>query len=299
MDFETWIFKGNQRISRILPSEIDKDFLKILFETLEEINKQALRLELERVENLQKTAAKPMSEEDFKKLREQIEGNYKVHVEIASQRDFISSESPSVFDDKNFPNNIIAIKFDNSFFYKAMFNKEPLSKFVVELDFRKPPLVDFNSNPSLPTGNNSVIRIFGEDATWVEGAYSRINELLNAKKTKRTWFHRSNIYDLFLWLLIIPIAFWNLYKLEVRLHPLTNQVSGVFIVFFYIYLFLIILNISRFLFAYLRWLFPYIEFTKPPRTGYRLHRTVISLIAIGLATTLVYDIIKGIVTLIF
>lgn len=295
----SWTFKGNQRISHIPPCEIDEDFLKKLFQELEDINSQALKLELEKMDKFNMNTANPLSDEDFEKLKKQVEENFKVHIGISSKDDYISSDTPSVLEKKKLPSGIMRIKFDNKFFYKAAFNKEPYTTFVVELDFYKPPLRALNANPSEATQNNSTVQIFGEDATWVEGTHSRIFKLLDERKTRRAWFHKKNIYDLFLLLLILPIIFWNLYKLEIVLHSFFSSISPVFVVGFYLYIFLIILFIFSFVFFYLRWLFPYIEFCKTPRKGYRYHRTIISVIVIGVITKLVYDIIIGIFTLVF
>lgn len=159
--------------------------------------------------------------------------------------------------------------------------------------------MDINSNPSQATRNNSKIQIRGENETWVEGAYSRICKFLQQRKTGRSWFHKNYIYDLFLWFISIPIAFWNMYKIETSLHPFFSQISSVLTICFYLYIFIFIIILSRFLFAYLRWLFPYIELRRQRKRRNQIHKTFVGAIIIciigGLMLELIINIISRII----
>lgn len=154
--------------------------------------------------------------------------------------------------------------------------------------------MDFNSNPSFPTGNNSTVQIYGDDTMWVEGTYGQIMEELKKCMTKRALLHKANIYDYFVWLLIIPLTFRNLYRLDLKIHNYLSQISPAFMVFFYLFMFLLILIIFRLLFSYLKWLFPYMEFETSGKRGFRWYRRYMSIIFSGVVITLIIDLIIGI-----
>ena len=292
-----WTFKGNHRFSRIHPCQVDNELLKKLFETLEEIQSKALDLELARVNKMMENAPKDFSKKDCKQLKKDITDNYKVHIEIWSKHEFFTAKSSSIFD--KLPNEVIRIKYDNNFFYKTRFNREPISVFKIDLDFTEPPLIDFNVSASLPTKNNSTVQIYSDDATWVEGAYGRVTKLLEDNRIKRAWLHKANVYDYFIWFLILPFTFWTLYKIDLKVHTYLSHISPAFMVFFYLFMFMLVLMLFRCLFGYFKWLFPYMELETSPKRGFRKHRKILSILYFAVIGALVYDIVSGIIKLVF
>jgi hypothetical protein len=288
-----WTYKSNQRFSKIPSCTLDIIYLRKLFEIFSNINKEAAQIELSNVEKWYEHSSVKPSKEEIEKIKKDVLESYRIHIQIfGAKGEFLSADSPSILKEEALPDFVTNIKFDNSFFYKTKFNgRNPQSLLSVELDLNKPPLVDFTTNPSLSTTNNSFIQVLGENETWVEGAHEKVLSSLRERKTKRAWLHRNNAYDLFLWILILPISFWNLRKIDLMVSVYLSKISSVFTVALYVYVFIIILNLFRLGFNYVRWLFPYLELKTPLKKGAIVHRSIFVLIFLPVMYALVKDLI--------
>jgi hypothetical protein len=225
---------------------------------------------------------------------------FRIHVEIhGSKGEFVAADSPSVFQEERLPDFVTSVKFDNTFFFRTMFNLNPLSILELQFDFSKPPLIDFVTSPSFPTPNVSSLHVLSENDTWAEGAHEKIMSFLRERRTRRAWLHRKNIYDVLLFLFFLPLTLWNLHKFDLFAANFFAQHSSILIVAVYIYLFIIFLNFFRFVFNYLRWLYPYQELRTSLKTRFTFHRWMIGLIVTGIICGLAKDIFIWLIRTIF
>jgi len=148
------------------------------------------------------------------------------------------------------------------------------------------------ASPSEATPNTSSIYIVGENETWTSGAYKNVIDSLQERSNKREWLHKTNIYDLFIWFIIIPLSFFSIYKIE-HFSFFDNQgVSSVFIVALYLYFFIIVLNLFRMLFNYARWVFPKMELITSFKKGAILHRIILGAISLAIFSSFIYDLVR-------
>ena len=296
-----WTYKSNQRFSKVPSCTLDITYLRKLFEILNNINKEALQIELSNVEKFYMQSQSKPSNEDMEKIKKGVSEAFRIHVEIyGAKGEFLSSDSPSILKEEVLPDTVNSIKVDNSFFFKVRFNgRLPQSQINLKLDFSKPPVVDFITNPSLATTNNSFLQVIGENETWVEGSHQKILTSLTGMSNRRAWLHGKNVYDLFLWILIIPLSFWNLFKVDLMLSPHLSKISNVIVVAIYIYLFFIILAFFRFVFNYMRWLFPYLELKSLMRKGATFHRVIFVFIIAAVISGLIKDVFIYVIRYLF
>ena len=121
----------------------------------------------------------------------------------------------------------------------------------------------------------------------------RIKEFLARKKVFRPIIHGSGSYDYFLYLLFLPVIIFlycqygSVYFTEwTILQPVfLNVILG-------IYAFLASLMMARFVFQYVRWLFPPIEYYKTSRTGAFVHRGLAVMVGSAILLSAAYDLLK-------
>lgn len=281
-------YKSNQ-ISAPLPScAIDITYLKKLYRILNEITQKAADTEISK---LKKNPGQ--SDEEFEKLKETARNLYKLSIQVfGTKGEYIFSESPDIFDETKLPDHIARIIFDNSLKFNFTLKKDPSNKIRVEFDFQKTKIFDLITNPSKATHNTSNIYVFGEDEIWVSGAYKNVIQSLQERANKRNWLHKTNIYDLFLWFIIIPLCFFTIYKFERLFSLKTRSISTVFVVTLYLYFFLITLNIFRMIFNYTRWVFPKMEIVTSLKKGAIVHRVILGMLFLAILSSFIYDLLK-------
>lgn len=172
-------------------------------------------------------------------------------------------------------------------------------KIIVDLDFGRTTLIDLVTNPSHETYNPSKVEIWGLSEIWVEGVYNKLLKFLKERENKRYWLHRKNIYDLFVWFIVVPILFWNLYKLDSWLQQKLEDLSSVLMVFVFIYTFLLGLILFNLFFKYLRRSFPPMELTSNIHSKGKFIRTIIIMVASALGINYLVQIVNGIISLLF
>ncbi len=291
MNHQTYQYKSNQRFSRVPSCTFEiKHFVK-LFGILSDLCREAAGIELSKLNENYQQANTQLTETEFETLKKDVKDSYKIHVEIVGTKgEYLTSDSSSIFKEEYLPDVVMGVNFDNSFFYKNAFDRNPSLLIDVKLDFSKPPLIDFITSPSFATTNNSAISFLGENETWVEGAHQKVTSFLEPRQNRRPWLHGKNIYDLFVWVLVIPLTLWNLRKFDLFASHHLTQYSKVLIVGVYIYIFFAALNIFRFAFNYMRWLFPYLELKTSLKDKMAYHRIIFFVIVTAIAGTLAKDL---------
>jgi hypothetical protein len=284
------MYKANLRQSLPPSCRVDTKTLKKLLETLNQSCREAANRE---IAALKKEA---FNESDYQRIVENILKGYEINIEvIGAKGEYFASTKRSILDDDKLPEIVNRITFDSAFTYKSIFKSAPPDSVRIVLDFHKPPLFDFVSNPSFSTRNDSLIEVVGRSDSWVNGVHEMVVQTLKDRATKRAWLHKQSIYDLFLWFFVLPLSIWNLHKFLSTRPMILQNLSGVLSVFVFIYFFVLVLFSFRAFFNYSRWLFPYVELETTAKTISSRHRVFFS----GLTIFLVYGLVQDFIFWIF
>jgi hypothetical protein len=279
------VFQTNVRQSLLPPCNVD---LVVLVRILELINTSAQEAAQDEISKLQ---AEAFAKDQFESLKRTIRDCYRANIEIVGANgEYFSSTSPAQLTENALPATVNRITFDTSFLYRTTFNRDPQNSIKLVFDFTKPPLLDFISNPSRPTSNESGVQIVGQSQSWAIGVYQSLLECLKPRKTNRAWLHRASMYDLLLWIVVMPLSFWNLNKLTVGFPQVFTSVPGVLAVFASIYFFILVLFLFRAIFNYARWLFPFVELDTSVKSVSRKQR----IFFFGLLIAIVYGLVRDI-----
>lgn len=283
-----YTYKSNQ-ISAPLPScTLDIAYFKKLYEILNKITQEAAEIEISK---LKKNPGE--SDDDFIKFTDNARSLYQLSIQVfGTKGEYIFSDSPTIFEEARLPDHIARVIFDNSLKFNFRLKQGPLNKIRVEFDFQKVEVFDFVTSPSEATPNTSTIYVLGENETWVSGAYKTVIQSLQERANKGNWLHKTNIYDLFLWFIIMPLGFFTIYKIERSFSLKTSGIPTVFVVALYLYFFIIALNIFRTVFNYARWVFPKMELVTSLKKGARVHRIILGAIFLTIISSFMYDLIK-------
>lgn len=203
--------------------------------------------------------------------------------------------------DHSFPEELQSFFVSNASYAQRTIKLSPLNSVDIFLGFKKPSLkIDFQTMPSNPTENSSVINVYGRDEDWVISTANRINEFFRRKRALRPIIHESGAYDYFLFMLFIPFIIWLIYKYPGdTFSNWINVQSTFFNIIFGFYVFLFSFLLGRFLFQYFRWLFPPIEYYKKSLVGAYAHRVVAGAVFSAVLLGAAYDIIKSVVISLF
>lgn len=278
-------YKSNRIFKPIPPSTVDLLFLKKLYVVLKASTDEIAD------HDIAKLVQPPgQTQEVFEGFKKYARGLYKATIHIYGSRgEYIFTENPNIFDDPGLPDKIDRIIFENSTRFRVTVQKEPVNQFRITFDFTAPPTFDFNISPSVATPVNSTIDIVGENETWVSGTYRKVSNLLDDRRNSHGWLHRNNIWDLFLWVIIMPVIFRLLFLVQHVLPANLANVSGVLKGAFYVYAFFFLLNFFRIIFSYARWVFPYLEFNTPMRRT-NLHRFILGTIVLSIIGSICYEL---------
>ena len=202
---------------------------------------------------------------------------------------------PSVFNSPRFPDKVKSLYIDSELDLRNLYNWLPRNRFELLLDFTKPEFFNLSLSASISTPNASNILVNGLNSDWVSGVYRKVTDFMKERKTRRRFLHRHSVYDLLLFLVGIPFAFWMAYKSS----GVIDSVFGDFSVFVqnsaYVFLFFLMLHVFKLLFHYARWVFPIVEY-RGSKDAARKHRYILlSLVGgglIGVFGNSLYDLLK-------
>jgi hypothetical protein len=203
----------------------------------------------------------------------------------------LSGTVEEIFSSPNFPDDLSSVFIDNASPLRAQHNYYVRNQFVIFLDFGKPRLLDFNLMPSRETPNESNIKVTGYDATWVNGVFAELKKFIDARSSKLSIVHQHSIYDVLLWVLGLPLGFWACYKISPLITSSFADSSDFLRNALYVYAFVATLIIFRFMFHYLRWVCPLVEY-RSPHNKIIAHRILLSIISISVISTFISDVIK-------
>lgn len=232
------------------------------------INENAIKLE---IDNINKGSPEEQDEhrENIKRLM-QVENRY-----VANNGNSVQGLGVPK-NDKTFPEILETFFISNVTYADKAVGQQPRNIIEVFLSFEKPSLkIDLITFPSNPTENRSVINITGRDEDWVISSTEKVNEFFAERQINRPIIHGSGTYDYFTFLIFLPLLIWFFLKLENSYYLGLLAEKSIFLnVIVGIYVLLVSLLFARFIFQYIRWLFPPMEYYKKSRVGASVHRAI-------------------------
>lgn len=195
--------------------------------------------------------------------------------------------------ERTFPEDLKSFFVSNAIFAQRAINHKPLNTVEVFLSFDKPSLkIDLQTLPSNPTENRSVIKVAGHDEAWVIASAQKIEDFFKTRRAYRPIIHGSGTYDYFIYLLFLPAAIWLLYQRGTAATAWLEAQPVFLNVVLGIYALLLTLLLARFVFQYVRWLLPPMEYYKRSRLGAFIHRGVAAVIGSAIVLGAAYDFAK-------
>ncbi|MEP3048653.1 MAG: hypothetical protein ABJL55_15055 [Roseibium sp.] len=196
--------------------------------------------------------------------------------------------------ERTFPDDLLSLFVSNASYTERAIETRPLNTVESFIDFEKPSLkIDLQTLPSNPTNNRSVINVVGQDEDWVISTADRIERFFKKRAAIRPLIHRAGTYDYLVFLVLFPIIIWFLH----RLGPVGNrwlEKQTVFLnVLLGVYALFLILLFARFVYQYIRWLFPSMEYYKRSRIGAYIHRSIAAVVGSVLLFPAAYDLAKS------
>lgn len=156
-------------------------------------------------------------------------------------------------DERAFPDDLRTIFASNSTFAERAIKSRPSNTVDAFLSFEKPSLkIDFQTLPSNPTENQSVIKVAGRDEDWVISTSQRIEEFFKKRKAMRPIIHGSGTYDYFAYLAFLPAAIWLFHKQGSSLGAWLSSQSIFLNVILGVYAIFMTFLLARFVFQYVR-----------------------------------------------
>lgn len=279
--------KLNTRYSKVESCSMSLDDFKSLFLLLKDKVEEALDFEISKSQYL-----KQLQKDQLDNVIERIKNLFKLSVHIfGSKGEYLIGDEEAILDEKTFPHKIDRIIFDSSYYFKQTTNQEPMNKVVVQFDFKKQKIFNFSNPITEPATNESSITVSGLDDTWVNGVYAKMSLFLKERKKNRDLLHKKHVYDIFLYFIFYPIEFWCIYRV---VNLLKVKVDIIFLIALCLYTFILLIYILRIIFNYIRWIFPLIEFMPKSGTKMGKHRLTLSVIALGIISSLIVDIVKSV-----
>lgn len=282
------VFKKKQE--KVIEScKVNKDDLRDLCSLLERKIEEAAKLELQNFEQLDQ------SDDEFAENKEKLRKSFELKITVIGEKgEDLFGSVEDVFDSPSFPTKVKSLYANSETVLKSNYNYYPRNKFEILLIFSKPSIFDFSILPSNPTPNYSKFVVEGFDTTWVQGVYKEIDDFFNERRSSFNFIHKQSIYDIFIWILAIPFAFWVLTKSSRLITQLFQDYGLIIEIAVYIYLFYLTLIGFRILFHYARWIWPLMEYETGKQSALK-HRTIISFITLSIIVMLIYDLIKSLV----
>jgi hypothetical protein len=237
------------------------------------------------------TQLETTSDEEFKSFKDQVLSTFVISIVIRGDKgETLVETSEAIFSSPSLPNKITNVYFDSVATYKAKYNLLPAQWFTLNIDFSSPKLLDWQNALSAPTPNASNVVIQGSDETWVVGVLHKIQETIIEGATARDFIHKSFSYDLGLWFVGVPAAFYIASKFSSFISR--NFSNSKFLIFAgHFYLFVMALLCYRIMYGYTKWAFPKIELDNGKGLA-KKHRVFWWLLISGLLISLLTDLIK-------
>jgi hypothetical protein len=269
---------------KIRSLSLDKATLRRLLDLLQERSFAAGDIE---VANFQQGQQTP---EVFDQNKKTLKECFRLYITLTGVDGVnLNGSIEAIFDSPNFPESVASVFFDSATPLKIVHKYTPRNHLVLNLDFTRPEVLNFTLLPSQETPNGSNFSVSGNDSTWVHGVYHEFDNFVKEHPSIFGWLHRHSIYDLFVWLLGLPLGLWCCFRAssfldQIASSPFLKSAA-------YIYIFFVTLFGLRILFHYARWIWPLVEFRGEGNKAVK-HRAIWSAITLGLLVSFIYDLLK-------
>lgn len=282
-------YQGLQRQTPLPSCVLNRDDLRTLFRRLQEKCAEGIDLQIATWERPEDTPP-----DEWEKLRNRAREatNLTAMVFGAGGQQLVTTEEDGLLD-RNLPDHITSVVFDSANALRSALNVDALNRFQLRLDFTSPSNFSDYDPTSRPTLNDSRFEITGPEDTWVSGVHDLVMQFFNDRKSPRGWIHSPTVFMLVHWLIVMPAAIWVSYRAVELLPDSVAHVHPAFTAGLYFYFFFLAFVAFRLLKLFGRRMWPYVELAGEKQN---LGRGVFIAIAIGLVTTLIYDLGKHILT---
>lgn len=197
-----------------------------------------------------------------------------------------------IFSSPNLPDQISYVYMTNTVAFELVASQKPPNRFSLNIDFSKPPLLDANSFVSSPTANHSNLQIDGDNDAWVSAIFDAVDGILRNRHTGRTLIHKGFAYDVGMFVIALPMAFWLCSRMSALINGWFGGVHDIVSGSIYVYLFFFVLFVYRILFGYTKWAFPTVELISNSDHSGR-HRFFWSAIVLGILGNFAWEAIKA------
>jgi len=269
---------------KIRSLSLNQKTLRHLLELLQERSFAAGEIEVANFQQLQQNL------EVYESNKVQLKEGFRFYITLkGTDGKSLSGSIEAIFDSPNFPESVESVFLDSGMPLKNFHNYTPRNSLVLFLDFTRPDVFNFTLLPSQETPNNSNIVVRGHDSTWVHGVFHEFDNFVTTHPSTVRWLHKHSIYDIFVWLMGLPLGFWACFRSSLFLEK--NIQSPFLKDAVFIYLFFAVLFSFRILFHYARWVWPLVEYCGEKNQALK-HRLVLTTIVLGVLCSAIYDLFK-------
>ena len=282
-------YRGQSRTTPIPACVISADELRRLYGELDKMSREAIEKHI-----AAHAGNKPadMSDEQWRDLTVEVRGHgVLTTLVIGLDGDTLITESSEALSEDSMPDRVATVTFDSANSLRLM-NITPLNRFKLTLDFTTPAVFGSYNLWEDSTPNGSQLEITGADQTWTNGVHAHVLDFFRRRKKLRWLLHSPLTFSLFNWLVVIPLAFWIVYRIDTAY---AEQLATWHVALrggFYVYVALVLMAAFRGMMHVLRWTFPVIELKGSRANGTRvLIVGVIGAIVLGLVS----DFVSGLI----
>lgn len=284
------LIRSLYRSGTIPPVALSSEDIRKLHDLLEKKVNEAREIQ---IGGLQRS--EQMDDGQFEGLKKNVRDQFYLTVMVqGTHGEQLIDTTGSPLAAENLPDEITTINFECSYLFRLFFNFDPRNRTELNLNFQRQRLLDFSNPSGKPTTPVSYYNVTGDNETWVNGVYESLKSFFHSKELNWNFIHGNYFYDLLLWVIILPAAFWTLYRFSIFLDFHHVMIPSPLSVGLYFYFAIFLLLVFRVLFNYLRWLYPRVEHTDSRIKPTLFHRLVLFTIVTGILTTFITDLIRTI-----
>lgn len=237
-----------------------------------------------------------ISDKDWEQYKELLRQDaFRLTITITGDRNQrVHGESSEVFSSENLPSRIDHIYFTNLTSYRRNADgSNPINELHVNLDFKKPELLDPAPLVSEATPNNSTVFIQAANISFSNSIRDAVEDKLNSRKNWFGFLHKNFSYDAGQWFVALPIIL-VLSTFYMEKWFVDGSTYAPYKWAFFIYASGLLLVAYRFLISYAKWAFPVNVLAENKDASWR-HRLALG----GIGTWTFYEVVDVLYNLAF
>ena len=170
----------------------------------------------------------------------------------------IHSSDPDIFRSHLFPDSVKNVAIESSINRKVSTGTDPNNSFRLEFEFAK-NFSQVNASPHAAGQPQSYLRVEGTDEAWVVATFQVLETKLLSKNNWRGLLHSAGIYELLLFIVMLPLSIFLIDVVSKAFHEKLNELNIVARIGSLMYGFLAVIVFYRLFFNYTLWVFPSVE----------------------------------------